>query len=154
LARSPTDIVELKVRARESLRARLVAEAERHRVSLNNEMVTRLEASLEDKTWNDLATTSQDFAAVAQDLRQVKTEMENEWAGLKATQTLMLLVDLLTAKIIDHDVRDELGQELSGQAWTEFGRDLLWPARELQRLRAVIEQRRRDEVWPSGGPRS
>ena len=139
MPRNPTDVVELKVRARESLRARLAAEAEGHRVSLNSEMVTRLEASLEDKTWNDLATTAQDFAAVAQDLRQVTTEMENEWAGLRATQTLMLLVDLLTAKIIDHGERDEIGRELS------------WPARELQRLRAVIEQRRRDEVWPSGG---
>ena len=139
MPRKPTDIVEPKLRMRESLRARLAVEAERHRVSLNSEMVTRLEASLEDKTWNDLAAAGQDFAAVAQDLRQVTTEMENEWGGLKATQTLMLLVDLLTAKIIDHGEQDEIRRELS------------WPARELQRLRAVIEQRRREEVWPSGG---
>jgi hypothetical protein len=151
LPRKPTDIVEPKLRIRESLRARLAVEAERHRVSLNSEMVTRLEASLEDKAWNDLATITQDFAAVAQNLRQVNTEMANEWAGLRATQTLMLLVDLLTTKILDHNVRDEFGEALSGDAWVEFSRDLSWPARELQRLRAVIEQRRREEVWPSGG---
>lgn len=139
MSRSPTDSVECKLRIRESLRARLAAEAERNRVSVNSEMTRRLEASLEDKPRATLATAAEDYGTSARDIRQVTTEMENEWAGLRATQTLMLLVDLLTVKIIDHGERDEIGRELS------------WPARELQRLRAVIEQRRREEVWPPGG---
>ena len=101
--------------------------------------MAQLEASLEDKPRATLATAAEDYGTSARDIRQVTTEMENEWAGLRATQTLMLLVDLLTVKIIDHGERDEIGRELS------------WPARELQRLRAVIEQRRREEVWPPGG---
>jgi len=150
LARSPTDIVELKVRARESLRARLVAEAERHQVSLNNEMVTRLEASLEDKTWNDLATAAQDFATSAQDFRRIATRMETEWERLDATRTFLLLTDLLTTKILDHNVRDESGGELSAHAWTEFSMDLSWLAKELRRLRASVDQQRREEWMPRG----
>jgi hypothetical protein len=128
LARNPTDIVELKLRARESLRRKLEAAAKRHQVSLNNEMVTRLEASLEDKARNDFATIAQDLRLQMADLDRLTTEMETEWARLKATREVLVLADLITTKIIDRGERDE------------GVKDLVWPARELRHLRATVDQ--------------
>jgi hypothetical protein len=46
--RRPTEIVQVGLRIRESLRRKLEAEARRHRVSLNNEIALRLQDSFED----------------------------------------------------------------------------------------------------------
>jgi hypothetical protein len=62
-------------------------------------------------------------------------------------------VDLLTDKIVNHAVRDQSGGELSAQAWTEFSWDLSVYARELRRLRASVDQQRREE-WTSREGRS
>jgi hypothetical protein len=53
--RKKTDTVALQVRLREYLRARLAAEARRNEVSLNAEIVRRLEASLEKDEQNVMA---------------------------------------------------------------------------------------------------
>ena len=45
--RAKTDVINLKLRIRESLRARLAASAKRNDVSLNSEIARRLESSLE-----------------------------------------------------------------------------------------------------------
>ena len=140
-------------RIRESLRAKLEAEATRQQSSLNAEMVRRLEASFEDKPRANLETAAHDFATSAQDLRQIATRIETEWERLDATRTFLLLVDLLTEKIVNHAVRDQSGGELSAQAWTDFGRDLSVYARELRRLRASVDQQRREE-WTSREGRS
>ena len=153
MPREPTDIVEPKLRIRESLRARLEAEAARQQTSLNAEMVRRLEDSFDDKPRANLATATRDFATSAQDLRQIATRIETEWERLDATRTFLLLVDLLTEKIVNHAVRDASGGELSAQAWTEFSRDLSVYARELRRLRASVDQQRREE-WTSREGRS
>ena len=55
MPREPTDIVEPKLRIRESLRAKLEAEATRQQTSLNAEMVRRLEDSFDDKPRANLA---------------------------------------------------------------------------------------------------
>jgi hypothetical protein len=153
LPREPTDIVEPKLRIRESLRAKLEAEAARQQTSLNSEMVRRLEDSFDDKPRANLATAAHDFATSAQDLRHIATRIETEWERLEATRTFLLLADLLTEKILNHNVRDESGGELSAQAWTEFSWDLSVYARELRRLRASVDQQRREE-WTSREGRS
>jgi hypothetical protein len=66
--------------------------------------------------------------------------MEDAWLQLRVTGDFLVLVDQLTAKILDHGVRDEFGRELSGDAWTEFGRELSEHARKLRRLRATVDQ--------------
>ena len=88
----------------------------------------RLEASLEEKPEVDIAT-----------INQVIAELENAWARLTATREVLALVDQLTKKILDHNVRDEFGRELSSAAWTEFGRDLSVYARDVRRLRATVD---------------
>jgi hypothetical protein len=153
LPREPTDIVEPKLRIRESLRAKLEAEAARQQTSLNSEMVRRLEASFDDKPRANLETAAHDYATSAQDLRQIVSEIENAWLRLEATRTFLLLADLLTEKILNHNVRDESGGELSAQAWTEFSSDLSVYARELRRMRASVDQQRREE-WTSREGRS
>jgi hypothetical protein len=47
MARKPTDIVAITLRVREGLRRKLHHQAEKREVSLNNEMVRRLEGSFE-----------------------------------------------------------------------------------------------------------
>ena len=153
MPREPTDIVEPKLRIRESLRAKLEAEATRQQTSLNAEMVRRLEDSFDDKPRANLATALPDFATSAQDLRQIATRIETEWERLDATRTFLLLVDLLTEKIVNHAVRDESGGELPAQAWTDFSRDISVYARELRRMRASVDQQRREE-WTSRESRS
>jgi hypothetical protein len=150
LPREATDIVEPKLRIRESLRAKLEAEAARQQTSLNSEMVRRLEDSFDDKPRANLTTAARDFATSAQDLRDIAHSMEREWERLGATRTFLLLVDLLTEKIVNHPVRDASGGELSAQAWTEFGWDLSVYAREVRRLRASVDQERREELTLRG----
>jgi hypothetical protein len=53
--RKKTDKVALQLRLREYLRARLAAEAKHHEVSLNAEIVRRLEASLEKDARDTMA---------------------------------------------------------------------------------------------------
>jgi hypothetical protein len=72
--RKPTDVAHVNLRIRENLRRRLETEAKHHRVSLNSEMLARLEASFEA---TDLATT-------AQRLRQIVTQLETAWLRLEA----------------------------------------------------------------------
>jgi hypothetical protein len=45
LKRKKTDTVQFKLRIREALRSRLESEAKKHEISINAEMVRRLEAS-------------------------------------------------------------------------------------------------------------
>jgi hypothetical protein len=49
MPRKPHEIVHINLRLREALRRQLASEAERHHVSLNNEIVLRLQDSLESK---------------------------------------------------------------------------------------------------------
>jgi hypothetical protein len=128
LPRKPVDIAHVNLRIREHLRKRLEAAAKRNRISLNGEVMQRLEASFEEKPQVDIVT-----------INQVIGELEKAWARLAATREVLALVDQLTTKILDHNVRDELGRELSGEAWTEFGRDLSVYARDVRRLRATVD---------------
>jgi hypothetical protein len=66
MARKPLDIATINVRIRESLRAKLAREAEKHRTSLNNEIRLRLEDSLEK--------------AAARDLDKIAADMKVAWA--------------------------------------------------------------------------
>jgi Arc-like DNA binding domain len=128
LPRKPVDIAHVNLRIREHLRKRLEAAAKRNRISLNGEIMQRLEASFEEKPQVDIVT-----------INQVIAELENAWARLTATREVLALVDLLTTKILEHNVRDEFGRELPGEAWTEFGRDLSVYARDVRRLRATVD---------------
>lgn len=148
MPREPTDIVEPKLRIRESLRAKLEVEAARQQTSLNAEMVRRLEDSFDDKPRANLATATRDFATSAQDLRQIATRIETGWERLEATQTLLLLTDLLTAKVLDHNIRDASGTEIPTHAWVDFHQNLVAYAKDLRRMRASVDQRRRDEWEP------
>ena len=130
MVRKPTEVAHINFRIRESLRRKLEVDAKRNRVSLNAEMRDGLEQSY--------AATP---VSVSQNIDHQITLMETAWLRLSATHEFLSLVDLLTAKIIDHDVRDELGRSFQGRRGLNSAGDLLWPARELQRLRAVIEQR-------------
>jgi hypothetical protein len=47
--REPHEVVHINLRLREALRLQLASEAERHHTSLNNEIVLRLQDSLEHK---------------------------------------------------------------------------------------------------------
>jgi hypothetical protein len=118
LPRKPTDAAQIKFRIREHLRRKLEADAKRNRRSLSSEVTRRLEASYE-------ATP---VAKILQDIDLHITEMETAWARLEATREFLVLADQLTTKIIDHGERDE------------FGRELVWRARDLRRLRATVDQ--------------
>jgi hypothetical protein len=69
-ARKPHDIVNFNLRIRESLRAKLAREAEKHHTSLNNEIRVRLEVSLRE--------------GAARDLDVIAAEMADYWARLGA----------------------------------------------------------------------
>lgn len=148
MLRNPADYVEIKLRVPKDLRRKLEAEATRQQSSLNAEMMRRFEASFENKPRVNLEKAAQDFATAAADILHVTKRMETEWERLDATRTFLLLTDLLTEKIVNHAVRDASGGELSAQAWTDFGTDLSVYARELRRLRASVDQQRREE-WTS-----
>jgi hypothetical protein len=128
LPRKPVDIAHVNLRIREHLRQRLETAAKQNRISLNGEVMQRLEASLEEKPEVDIAT-----------INRVIAELENAWARLTATREVLALVDQLTAKILNHNVRDEFGRELSSAAWADFSRDLSVYARDVRRLRATVD---------------
>jgi Arc-like DNA binding domain len=130
LPRKPADVAHINFRIREHLRRKLEAEAKRHQVSLNSEMHSRLEQSFE-------ATP---VAKIQQDIDRQITLMETAWLRFDVTPTFLALVDQLTTKILNHGVRDELGRELSGSAWVEFGRELSGYAQDVRRLRATVGQ--------------
>ena len=150
MLRNPTEYVEVKLRVPKDLRRKLEAEAARQQTSLNGETLRRLEDSFDDKPRANLASAAHDFATIAQDLRYVATRIETERAQLEATRTFLLLVDLLTEKIVNHPVRDASGGELPAQAWTDFSRDISVYAQEVRRMRASVDQQRREE-WTSRG---
>jgi hypothetical protein len=64
--RKPTDTAHINLRIRERLRAKLAAEAERNRVSMNAEILRRLEESFETK----------DLATIAERLRESVTQLK------------------------------------------------------------------------------
>jgi hypothetical protein len=140
--RNPTEYVEVKLRVPKDLRLKLEAEATRRQSSLNGETLRRIESSFDDKPRATLATAAEDYGTSAQDIRLVTTQMETAWRQLEATQTFLLLADLITTKILDRGERDEAVK------------DLVVYARDLRRLRASVEQRCRETVWPSGEDRS
>jgi hypothetical protein len=78
-SRQPTDTAHVNLRIREHLRAKLAAEAERNQVSLNSEMMRRLEASFEDQHRAHIA-------AVAQRLGLIIGQLETAWQRLEATR--------------------------------------------------------------------
>jgi ribosomal protein L18E len=128
MPRKPVDIAHVNLRIREHLRQRLETAAKQNRISLNGEVMRRLEASLEEKPEVDIAT-----------INQVIAELENAWARLTATREVLALVDQLTKKILNRNVRDEFGRELPPASWIEFNRDLSVYARDVQRLRATVD---------------
>jgi Arc-like DNA binding domain len=132
LPRKPADIAHVNLRIREHLRRKLEAEAKRHQVSLNSEVMQRLEASFEDKARNDFTTIAQDISLRMTDLDQLTREMEIAWARFGASQELIALGNLMAEKIIDHGERFE---------WVQ---DLARLATEWRRQRAVAEQRLRE----------
>jgi hypothetical protein len=121
MPREPANTAQIKLRLSAHLRAKLTAEAERNRIPLNHEATRRLEASFD-------ARPHATFAAAAQSLDILITQIEVAWARLEATREFLVLVDLITTKIIDRGERDE------------GVKDLVWPARELRRLRATVDQ--------------
>jgi len=149
MLRNPAEYIEVKLRVPKDLRLRLEAEATLRQSSLNGETLRRIESSFDDTPRATLATAAEDYGTAARDLRQVADRIENEWNRLGATQTFLLLTDLLTTKILDHNVRDASGAEISTHAWTEFFRNLEWLAKELRGIRASVDHQRRDE-WSSG----
>ena len=140
MPRKPVDIAHVNLRIREHLRKRLEAAAKRHQVSLNSEVMQRLETSFVDKARNDFVTIAQDLNLQIADLDRQTTRMEDAWLRLDVTPDFLAAVDQLTTKILNHAVRNEFGEELSYSAWVEFGRELSVYAQDLRRLRPTVGQ--------------
>ncbi len=132
MPRKPVDIAHVNLRIREHLRKRLETAAKRHQVSLNSEVMQRLETSFDDKARNDFVTIAQDISLKIGDLDLLTTEMENAWARFGASQELIALGNLMAEKIIDHGDR------------VEWVRDLAHLAKEWRGQRAVAEHRLRE----------
>jgi hypothetical protein len=73
--RNANAIVQVGLRLRESIRAELAAAAREHRVSFNQELVTRLEDSLEKETVQSLGNAAQSLAQDALRLRSLTDEV-------------------------------------------------------------------------------
>jgi hypothetical protein len=76
MARKPTDIVQYKLRIRESLRRRIEQAAKKSGVSANQEMVGRLEASFEAETVRKLEIIAEEMANLVDRLSAVP---HSEW---------------------------------------------------------------------------
>jgi hypothetical protein len=74
MARKPTDIVQYKLRIRESLRRRIEQAAKKNGVSANQEMVGRLERSFELETQRKLDLVAEELAK--------QTRHLNEFVGI------------------------------------------------------------------------
>jgi hypothetical protein len=94
--RKSVDIVHVNVRIREALRKKLADEAAKHRVSLNNEIRARLEASFEREGLQSLAESAatitaahKSFTEAADDLaRRFKVAVDRvEQAAVRRPQT-------------------------------------------------------------------
>jgi hypothetical protein len=90
MARKPTDIVQYKLRIRESLRRRIEQAAKKNGVSANQEMVGRLERSFEQETQRKLDLVAEELAKQTRHLNEFITHLDRDhW---EATRKLVLEV--------------------------------------------------------------
>lgn len=85
MARKPTDIVAPNLRIRESLRQRLEKAAKRHGISINAEMVFRLNKSFEQDDLLTIQRTAQEMARYGQMLHAIRKQSDL----LRASQALI-----------------------------------------------------------------
>jgi hypothetical protein len=79
MARKPTDIIQLKVRMRERLRAQLEREAGRQGHSMNAEIVRRLERSFEEEKLDEkIEPYASWFEASQQQYRKILEELRRD----------------------------------------------------------------------------
>jgi hypothetical protein len=75
--RKPVEIANLHVRMRESLRRRLERAAEAHRISINKEVVVRLESSFEQEAKRDFSYYAADIGTAVDRLGVLLIEAEH-----------------------------------------------------------------------------
>ena len=76
--RAKTDVIQLKLRMREELRARLAADAKAHKLSLNSEIVKRLEASFDAVTREAFLNLRDEFTGFLRLLSQERETRERK----------------------------------------------------------------------------
>jgi hypothetical protein len=122
--RKKTDIVGLKLRLRESLRARIEAAAKAQERSLNNEVIARLEQSFDRESLTRLRDNVEkglDAIMVQNERREKLLELESqkfrraleEYYG-RMTSAADHRIKLAAAAARDGDTQDDLPQESKG----------------------------------------
>jgi hypothetical protein len=127
MPRKPTDLAHVNLRIREGLRRRLEREAKRHVVSLNYEICSRLERSLQAEAVFDLRAT-------AHHMNQTWLLYAHRFMRLKLEDDLLRMVfeaeDLATAKALIEDwFKGERATEFARRQAEEAGDQLLESAR-------------------------
>jgi hypothetical protein len=86
--RKPTDVIQINLRLRESLRRKLERSAAKHRSTLSNEIRIRLEDSFEDRS-------------VKRDFTDLALDIENAWARFSARFLRLDLEEQLATKLAE-----------------------------------------------------
>ena len=93
MSRKPTDTVQVGLRIRESLRRQLEKESEKHRVSINQEMATRLEDSFRVDALRSIDTIAADLANIHGRMSSAHHEANKLGDLLNATEALLKQID-------------------------------------------------------------
>jgi hypothetical protein len=95
MRRHPNDIVQIGLRLRESLRRKLEREADNHRISLNAEIVLRLQDSFEERD-------------ARRSLHSIVTQMDRAWSQYEHYLAASRLEDELFEALMEERVPEEI----------------------------------------------